>query len=81
MYRGSRPRKGWGKAAAAASGEHPDPACGPTGVMATACLDKDIGRNTGSPDGGRRDSQLDSREGQAGPVRGVGEVHSTDEAG
>jgi RNA-directed DNA polymerase len=35
--------------------------------MATACLYKEIGRNTGSPSGGRRDSQLEAREGQAGP--------------
>ncbi len=40
--------------------------------MATACLHTEGPRNTGSPSGGRRDSQPDAREGQAGP-RGVAE--------
>jgi hypothetical protein len=35
--------------------------------MATACLYREIGRNTGSPNGGRRAFQPDAREGQAGP--------------
>jgi hypothetical protein len=39
----------------------------PTGVMATACLQTEIGRNTGNPNGGRSTAQLDAREGQAGP--------------
>jgi len=56
-----------GKAAVAASGERHDPPCDPTGVMATACLHREIERNTGSPSGERRDFQPDAREGQAGP--------------
>ena len=56
-----------GKAAVAGfRGATTIPACGPTGVMATACLHREIGRNTGNPSGGRR-SQPDAREGQAGP--------------
>ena len=47
------------------------PACGPTGVMATAYLHREIGRNTGSPSGGCV-TQLEAREGQAGPF-GVSE--------
>jgi hypothetical protein len=47
-------------------GERQHPACGPTGVVAMACLYKEIGRNTGNPSGGRV-TQPDAREGQAGP--------------
>src|SRR5947199_9929953 len=35
--------------------------------MATACLHREIQRNTGNPSGGRRDSQPEAREGQTGP--------------
>src|SRR5262249_55202535 len=48
------------------SGEQPDPACGPTGVRATACLHRENARNTGNPSGGCV-TQPDAREGQAGP--------------
>jgi len=41
--------------------------CPATGVMATACLHREDGRNTGNPNGGRRAAQPDAREGQAGP--------------
>src|SRR5437773_4181012 len=40
--------------------------------MATACLHREIQRNTGNPSGGRRDSQPEAREGQTGPL-GVAE--------
>jgi hypothetical protein len=43
-------------------------------AMGTRC-------NTGSPSGDRSMGQLDARERQAGLSWGVGEVHSTDEAG
>jgi hypothetical protein len=46
-------------------GERTDPACGPTGVKATACLHTEIARNAGDPR--RRREQPDAREGQAGP--------------
>jgi hypothetical protein len=39
----------------------------PAGVVATACLQREMARNTGSPSGGRASSQPDAREGQAGP--------------
>ncbi len=40
---------------------------GSTGVMATACLHKGLRSNTGSPAGGQREVQPETREGQAGP--------------
>jgi len=56
------------------------PACGPTGVMATACLHKEIRRNTGIPSGGYVNPTGYPRgTGRAG--WGVGEAHSTDEPG
>ena len=61
-----------GKAAVAGTWASDKPACGPTGVMATACLHTEIQRNTGSPSGGRRDFPPDAREGQAG-LSGVSE--------
>ena len=39
----------------------------PAGVVATACLQREMARNTGNPSGGRRAFQPDAREGQAGP--------------
>ncbi len=45
---------------------------GTTGVVTTACLYTWLWSNTGSPVGGQREVQPDSREGQAGPV-GVAE--------
>ncbi len=62
---GSRPGPFSGKAVVAAFGERNDPACGPTGVKATACLHKEIARNAGDPKR-RRVSQPEAREGQAG---------------
>ena len=46
---GADPAKGWGRPLSQVSGERNDPSCGPTGVMATACLHQEIGRNTGDP--------------------------------
>jgi hypothetical protein len=40
-----------------------------------------IRRNTGSPSGDRSRDQLATRESQAGPLWGGGEVRSTEEAG
>jgi hypothetical protein len=45
---------------------------GPAGVMATACKQKWIRRNTGSPGGDRSNDQLTTRESQVGPY-GVAE--------
>src|SRR5437016_7785890 len=48
-------------------GERNHPSCGPAGVMATACLHREIRRNTG--DLRRRvRAQPEAREGQAGPA-------------
>jgi hypothetical protein len=46
---GADPAKGWGRPWSQISGERIDPVCGPTGVMAMACLYREIGRNTGYP--------------------------------
>ncbi len=43
------------------------PSHGPAGVVATACMYKEIQRNTGSLMRWPRDSQPDAREGEAGP--------------
>lgn len=45
---------------------------GPAGVLATACMQKGIRRNTGSPSGDSNADQLAARERQAGPY-GVAE--------
>ena len=47
--------------------ERPTLTRGPTGVMATACWQQEIGRNTGDPKRWSQD-QPDAREGQAGPL-------------
>ena len=52
----------------------------PPGYLATACLYTEIGRNTGDP-GQRVRDPTGSRQGTGRAVGGVGEVHSTDEAG
>jgi len=50
------------------SGERTDPCCGPTGVMATACLDRESDATREIHSGGCV-SQRDAREGQAWPLR------------
>ena len=76
---GADPAKGWGRPPSQVPGERLDPTCGPTGVMATACLHKESGRNTGSPSGGSVfPTGIPRGTGRA--VGGVGEVHSTGEA-
>lgn len=37
------------------------------GVVTTACMEEEVVWNTGSPNGGMRESQLVARESQAGP--------------
>jgi hypothetical protein len=54
-----------GKAAVAGFRGAKDPACGPTGVVATAYLHKEINITRETPGGGRN-AQPDAREGQAG---------------
>ena len=46
---GADPAVRWGRPPPQVPGERLDPTCGPTGVVATACLYKEIGRNTGDP--------------------------------
>jgi hypothetical protein len=79
-YCGSRPGPFTGKAAVAASGERLDPACGPTGVKATACRHMEIARNAGDPARWPREPTGRPR-GTGRAAGGVGEVHSTCEAG
>ena len=67
--------KGW-----TACGERIDPSYGPTGVVATACLQQEIGRNTGDPKRWVRDPTGRPR-GIGRAAWGVGKVHSTVEAG
>ena len=76
---GSRPvliygegRRRWDEIATAPSG--------PAGVVATACLEEEIERNTGSPRSGARDpNQTPARDSPG--CGGCGEVRSSDEAG
>ena len=44
---GADPPTTRGRPRSQVSGERTDPSCGPTGVMATACLHTEIRRNTG----------------------------------
>src|SRR6516164_2419872 len=47
---GADPAKGWGRPPSqVCQGSDNSPTCSPTGVMATACLHREIERNTGSP--------------------------------
>jgi hypothetical protein len=77
---GADPARGWGRPLSQGSGERLDPACGPTGVRATACLHMEIGRNTGDPRRWVRDPTGRPR-GIGRAAWGVGEVHSTVETG
>ena len=76
---GADPAKGWGRPRSQVSGERLDPTCGPTGVMATACLHKEIGRNTGDPRLWRSGLPTGCPRGTGRAAWGVGEVHSTGE--
>jgi hypothetical protein len=77
---GADPARGWGRPLSQAHGERNDPACGPTGVRATACLHTEIERNTGDPKRWARDPTGRSR-GTGRAAWGVGEVRSTSELG
>jgi hypothetical protein len=78
---GADPAKGWGRPPSQVFlGERQHPSCGPTGVMATACLYMEIERNTGSPKRWVRDPTGRPR-GTGRAAWGVGEAHSTVEAG
>src|SRR6266851_303692 len=80
MWEPTQHRDGEGRRHRFLQGSDTNPSCGPTGVMATACLHREIERNTGSPSGRVRDSTGPPR-GIGRAAWGVGEVHSTDEAG
>src|SRR3989440_5682073 len=51
---GADPADIWGRPPSSLSGEQPDPRDDPAGVVATACLHRENGRNTGNPSGGRQ---------------------------
>ncbi len=59
---------GWGRPPSQVSGEQNDPTCGPTGVMATACLQRRCDATREIPGGAAAYPQPDTREGQAGPL-------------
>jgi hypothetical protein len=61
------------------TGERLLPGCGPTGVMATACVHKEIERNTGNPRRWVRGPTGHPR-GIGRATWGIGEAHSTSEA-
>src|SRR5712691_6657792 len=61
-------------------GSDTNPSCGPTGVVATACRYREIERNTGNPKQWVRDPTGRPR-GTGRAAWGVGEAHSTAEAG
>src|SRR5271154_326838 len=67
MWQPTQQRDGEGRRREVFRGNGFSPPRVATGVMATACLHTEGPRNTGSPSGGRRASQPDAREGQAGP--------------
>ena len=67
MWQPTQQRDGEGRRREVIRGNDFIPSRVATGVMATACLHKEGPRNTGNPNGGRRVSQPDAREGQAGP--------------
>ena len=78
---GADPASEWGRPPSRVSGgATPTLTRGPTGVMATACLHKEARRNTGSPEWWVRDPTGCPR-GIGQTTRGVGEAHSTGEAG
>ena len=54
---------------------------GSAGVLAVACMEEGIGRNTGSPARWRGTRQPTARAGQVGPRKGGGEARTTEEAG
>jgi len=54
---------------------------GPTGVMASACMKGEIGRNTGSLSGFRSVRETGTPRGSGRAVWGGGEARSSEEAG
>src|SRR5438552_14835924 len=76
---GADPAKGWGRPLPQVPGERHDPACGPTGVRATACLYGDRTQH-GKPQRWVRDPTGRPR-GTGRAAWGGGKVRSTDEAG
>ncbi len=77
---GADPADIGGRPLSSLSGEQPDPGDGPAGVGAAACLHTENERNTGDPRWWMRDPTGRPR-GTGRAAGGVGEVHSTVEAG
>ena len=77
---GADPSVIWGRPLSSLTGEQPDPCDGPAGVVALACLHRENERNTGDPRRWVRDPTGRPR-GTGRAAGGVGEVHSTVEAG
>jgi hypothetical protein len=64
---GADPLRGWGRPLPQVPGEQLDPACGPAGVRATACLHREIDATREVPTAEARDFQPGTREGETGP--------------
>jgi hypothetical protein len=80
MWEPTQQRYGEGRCHRILQGSDTIPSCDPTGVMATACLHREIERNTGNPKRWVRDPTGRPR-GIGRAAWGVGEAHSTAEAG
>ena len=77
---GADPADIWGRPPSSLSGEQPEPNDDPAGVVATACLHRENGRNTGNPSGGTPVPTGHPR-GIGRAVWGGGQARSTVEAG
>ncbi len=64
---GADPPMSRGRPLSPVPGEQPDPTGDPTGVVATACLYREISATREALTVAARDCQLDAREGRAGP--------------
>ena len=77
---GADPAVIWGRPPSSKSREQPDPCDDPAGVVAMACLHRENARNTGDPRRWLREPTGRPR-GTGRAAWGVGEAHSTVEAG
>ena len=80
MWEPTQHRDGEGRRHRFLQGSDTNPSCGPTGVMATACLHREIERNTGNPSGGRR-LPTENPRGTGRAVWGGGQARNTVETG
>jgi hypothetical protein len=81
MWEPTQQKDGEGRRHRFHQGSDTNPSCGPTGVMATACLYMEIGRNTGNLWRWETGLPTGRPRGTGRAVGGVGEAHSTGETG